>query len=227
MAHDIFIRKGTNVDGTGREPFQGDVAVDNCLITSVGGVAAAGREEIDATGLIVFPGFIDIHTHLDAQVGWDPLLTPLSWHGVTTALMGNCGVTFAPCRPDDRATLASTMECVEDIPASTILSGLPWNWESYGGYLDAVERLQPAINLAGMVGHSAVHVYVMGERAHDGATTEDEKQRIAALVARSRDEGAVGFSMNRLPAHAGADGQSIPGTFAEHDEVMQIGRVPA
>ena len=224
MVHDIVIRGGTVVDGTGGPSFVGDVAIDGGLITSVGGTAGPGLEEIEAKGLIVSPGFIDIHTHLDAQIGWDPQLTPVSWHGVTTVLMGNCGVTFAPCRPSDRETLAGMMETVEDIPRQAILSGLPWTWESYGGYLDALEGLKPAINVAGMVGHSAVRYYVMGERAVEEPATEDEKKEIAAIVAKSIDDGAVGFSSNRFPGHVLPDGRSIPGTFAEHDEVLQIAR---
>ena len=224
MTHDIVIRGGTIVDGTGTAAFVGDVAIDDGRITSVGGTAGAGREEIDAAGLVVSPGFIDIHTHLDAQIGWDPLLTPVSWHGVTTVLMGNCGVTFAPCKPADRETLAGMMETVEDIPRQAILSGLSWDWEGYGGYLDAIERLNPAINVAGLVGHSAVRFYVMGERAVEEAATEDEKKQMAAIVAQSIDDGAVGFSTNRFPGHVLPDGRSIPGTFAEHDEVLQIAR---
>jgi N-acyl-D-amino-acid deacylase len=224
MTHDTVIRGGTIVDGSGREPFVGDIAIDDGLITSVGGRAGAGREEIDAGGLMVSPGFIDIHTHLDAQIAWDPLLTPVSWHGVTTVLMGNCGVTFAPCRPHDRETLAGMMETVEDIPRTAILGDLPWTWESYGGYLDALETMRPAINVAGMVGHSAVRYYVMGERSVEEPATEDEKRQIAAIVAQSIDDGAVGFSSNRFPGHVMPDGRSIPGTFAEHDEVLQVAR---
>ncbi len=224
MTHDIVIRGGLIVDGTGGEPFVGDVAIDGGIITAVGGKAGPGREEIDAGGQVVSPGFVDIHTHLDAQVAWDPLLTPVSWHGVTTVLMGNCGVTFAPCKPEDRETLAGMMETVEDIPRTAILSDLPWDWESYGGYLDAVERMRPAINVAGMVGHSAVRYYVMGERSVEEPATEDEKRQIAAIVAKSIDDGAVGFSSNRFPGHVMPDGRSIPGTFAEHDEVLQIAR---
>lgn len=224
MTHDIVIRGGLIVDGTGAEPFVGDVAIDGGLITSVGGTAGPAREVIEADGLVVTPGFVDIHTHLDAQIGWDPLLTPVSWHGVTTVLLGNCGVTFAPCKPADRETLAAMMETVEDIPRTAILSGLPWNWESYGGYLDALEGLKPAINVAGMVGHSAVRYYVMGERAVAEPATEDEKREIARVVADSIEGGAVGFSTNRFPGHVLPDGRSIPGTFAEHDEVMQIAR---
>jgi N-acyl-D-aspartate/D-glutamate deacylase len=224
MTHDIVIRGGAIVDGTGGEPYIGDVAVDGGLITAVGGDIGPGRETIDATGLVVSPGFIDIHTHLDAQIGWDPLLTPVSWHGVTTVLMGNCGVTFAPCKPSDRETLAAMMETVEDIPREAILSGLPWDWEGYGGYLDAIERLKPAINVAGLVGHSAVRFYVMGERAVEEPATDEEKQRMAQIVAQSIDDGAVGFSSNRFPGHVLPDGRSIPGTFADHDEVLRIAR---
>ena len=168
------------------------------------------------------PGFVDIHTHLDAQVGWDPLLTPVSWHGTTTALLGNCGVTFAPCKPADRDLLAGMMETVEDIPKEAILGGLPWNWEGYGGYLDALETLSPSINLAGMVGHCAVRFYVMGERAVEEPATDDEIATMARIVAQSIDDGAVGFSTNRFPSHVLPDGRSIPGTFAGHDEVLTI-----
>ena len=156
MAHDIVIRGGQIVDGTGSGPVQGDVAIDGGLITAVGKVDGRGKREIDAQGQTVTPGFVDIHTHLDAQIGWDPHCTPVSWHGVTTALLGNCGVTFAPCRPGDKEVLAGMMESVEDIPRQAILSGLPWNWEDYGGYLDAIEGLRPGINVTGLVGHSAV-----------------------------------------------------------------------
>jgi N-acyl-D-aspartate/D-glutamate deacylase len=173
---------------------------------------------------MVTPGFVDIHTHLDAQIGWDPLLTPVSWHGVTTALLGNCGVTFAPCRKSDRNLLAGMMETVEDIPREAILSGLPWDWEDYGGYLDALTRLEPAINVAGMVGHCAVRYYVMGERAVEEAATEAEKDRMAEVVAQSIDSGAVGFSTNRYEPHKLPDGRSIPGTFAEPDELIRIAR---
>ena len=146
-------------------------------------------------------GFIDLHTHLDAQIGWDPQVTSVSWHGVTTALLGNCGVTFAPCKASDREFLAGMMETVEDIPKNAILHGLPWNWESYGGYLDALEALGPSINIAGLVGHCAVRFYVMGERAVEEPATEDEVRQIAALAGQSVREGAVGFSTNRLPGH--------------------------
>jgi N-acyl-D-aspartate/D-glutamate deacylase len=225
MAHDIVVRGGQLVDGTGNEPIPGDLAIDDGMITAVGQVDGSGRQEIDADGQMVTPGFVDIHTHLDAQIGWDPDCTPVSWHGVTTVLMGNCGVTFAPCKPSDRELLAGMMETVEDIPKDAILGGLPWDWEDYGGYLDSIERLKPGVNVAGMVGHCAVRYYVMGERAVEEQATEDEKQQMAEIVARSIDSGAVGFSTNRFPAHVLPDGRSIPGTFADADELLQIAKV--
>ena len=156
------------------------------------------------------PGFVDIHTHFDAQIGWDPDCTPVSWHGVTTALLGNCGVTFAPCKPTDRELLAGMMETVEDIPRNAILTGLPWSWEDYGGYLDAVEKIRPGINIAGLVGHSAVRFYVMGERAVEEKATPEELQRMAEVVGRSIDAGAAGFSINRFAMHTLPDGCAIP-----------------
>ena len=224
MSHDLVIRDGEIVDGTGAEPFGGDVAIDGGTITAVGKVAERGREEIRADGLAVTPGFIDLHTHLDAQIGWDPMLTPISWHGVTTALLGNCGVTFAPCKPADRQFLAEMMETVEDIPREAILSGLPWNWETYGEYLDALDAMDPAINVTGMVGHGAVRFYVMGHRGIDENPTADEISRIAQVAGQSVKDGAIGFSTNRLPGHRLPDGRSIPGTFAEAEELEAIAR---
>ena len=224
MAHDIVIRGGELVDGTGAGPVTGDLAIDDGLITAVGKVDGKGKQEIDARGLAVTPGFVDLHTHLDAQIGWDPSLTPVSWHGVTTALLGNCGVTFAPCKPQDVELLAGMMETVEDIPKNAILTGLPWDWEDYGGYLDAIERLRPAINVAGMVGHCAVRFYVMGERAVEEQASDDERKQMADVVARSIDRGAVGFSTNRYPPHKLPDGRSIPGTFAEVGELVEIAK---
>ena len=224
MAHDIVIRGGELVDGTGSAPFQGDLAIDGDAITAVGKIAGQGKREIDAKGLAVTPGFVDLHTHLDAQIGWDPQMTPVSWHGVTTALLGNCGVTFAPCKPADVELLAAMMETVEDIPKDAILNGLPWDWEDYGGYLDAIERLNPALNVAGMVGHCAVRFYVMGERAVEEQATAEERAKMADVVAKSMDGGAVGFSTNRYPPHKLPDGRSIPGTFADPVELVEIAK---
>jgi len=224
MGHDLVIRGGTLVDGTGSAPVQADVAIDGDTIVEVGKVDGSGSEEIRADGLNVAPGFVDLHTHLDAQIGWDPQVTSVSWHGVTTALLGNCGVTFAPCKASDREFLAGMMETVEDIPKNAILHGLPWNWESYGGYLDALEALGPSINIAGLVGHCAVRFYVMGERAVEEPATDDEVRQIAELAGQSVREGAVGFSTNRLPGHRLPDGRSIPGTFAHRDELRAVAK---
>ena len=224
MAHDLVIRGGTVVDGSGEAPFVGDVAIAGDVIAEVGPSVAKGQREIDAEGHVVTPGFVDLHTHFDAQAGWDPLLTPVSWHGVTTALFGNCGVTFAPCKPADREFLAGMMETVEDIPKNAILTGLPWDWESYGEYLDSIEKLDPAINITGLVGHCASRFYVMGERAITDDANEDEIEQIAALVGRSVKEGAIGFSTNRLPGHVLPDGRSIPGTFAKQEELVAISK---
>ena len=227
MSHDVVIRGGLLVDGIGGEPTRGDLAIDADLITEIGDVEAPGRREIDATGHIVTPGFVDIHTHLDAQIGWDPLLTPVSWHGVTTALIGNCGVTFAPVRPGDNKLLASMMETVEDISADLILQGLPWSWEGYGGYLDALETLDPAINVGGLVGHCAVRFYVMGERAVDEQPTESERRQMADVVGQAVADGAVGFSTSRFIGHVLPDGRDVPGTHAKSEELVAIAQAVA
>ena len=224
MSHDIVIRGGQVVDGTGSEPFAADVAIDGDTITKIGRVDGKGKEEINADGLAVSPGFVDLHTHLDAQIGWDPQVTSVTWHGVTTALLGNCGVTFAPCKPSDREFLAGMMETVEDIPKNAILHGLPWNWESYGGYLDALEALGPSINICGLVGHCATRFYIMGERAVEEPATEDEIRQIAEIAGQSVKEGALGFSTNRLPGHRLPDGRSIPGTFADRAELRAVAK---
>ena len=224
MAHQLVIRGGSVVDGIGSEPTRGDVAIDDGKITAVGGIEDKGIEEIDADGMTVTPGFIDLHTHLDAQIGWDQDLSPVSLHGVTTAMMGNCGVTFAPCKPGDRPLLAAMMETVEDIPRESIMTGLPWDWEDYGGYLDSVERLGPGINIAGLIGHAALRYYVMGERAVEEQSTDAERLEMAAIVAEAIDRGAAGFSTNRYSQHKIPDGRAVPGTFADVEELVVIGK---
>ena len=224
MSHDLIIRGGLIVDGTGSQPYPGDIAIDGDTIVAIGNVEGSGARELDAKGHAVTPGFVDLHTHLDAQAGWDPDLTPIVWHGVTTALIGNCGVTFAPCKPEDREYLAGMMESVEDIPSSVILNGLPWDWNSYGEYLDSLNKLTPAINLVGMVGHCAIRTYVMGKRGVDEEPTADEIAQMAALAGKSVAEGAIGFSTSRLVAHKMPDGRSIPGTFAKTPEMIAIAK---
>lgn len=225
--YDLVIRGGSIVDGTGAEPVAGDVAIKDGVIAAIGQVEGDAREVIDATGKMVTPGFIDIHTHLDAQIGWDPDMTPVSWHGVTTALIGNCGVTFAPCKPDDREFLASIMETVEDIPREAIMTGLPWDWEQYGEYLNSISNHPTAVNIAGMVGHSAIRYYVMGERSFEEQASDEEKQQMADIVAQSLQNGAFGFSTNRFEPHVAPDGRSIPGTFADPDELAVISKAVA
>lgn len=222
MNHDIVIRNGTLVDGSGGEPISADLAIRDGRITEIGDRPGKGNLEIDARDRLVTPGFVDIHTHLDAQMGWDPDMTPVSWHGVTTALIGNCGMTFAPCRPEDQELLAGMMETVEDIPKEAILSGLAWDWEHYGEYLASIEKLGTAVNVAGMVGHAAVRYYVMGERSFADDATPAELEQMAAIVGRSLDDGAWGFSTNRFAPHRAPDGRSIPGTFAEVSELERI-----
>ena len=167
------------------------VAIAKGRITFVGKFAERCQQEFDADGLTVSPGFIDLHTHLDAQIGWDPDLTPVSLHGVTTALMGNCGVTFAPVKPKDHELLAGMMETVEDIPRESILTGLPWDWEHYGDYLDSVERLQLGINLAVMVGYGVLRFYVMVARAVEDPSTHEEQSQMARIVANAIDHGTA------------------------------------
>lgn len=224
MAHDLVIRGGLIVDGTGGTPFSGDLAIDGDEIVAIGSVTARGKQEIDADGAAVTPGFIDVHTHFDAQIGWDPSLSPCSNHGVTSVLMGNCAVTFAPCKPSDRAFLAEMMETVEQIPREAILSGLPWDWETCGEYLDSIEKMNPAINVAGMIGHAALRYYVMGERGIDQDPNADELKQMADIAGQAIKDGAVGFSTNRLPAHRIPDGRAIPGTFAKGEELEAIAR---
>ena len=227
MAHDLVIKNGTLIDGSGSEPIRADIIVNDGKIARIGdsGSDEAARV-IDATDRIVTPGFIDAHTHLDAQVGWDPQLTPSVYHGITTVLVGNCGVTFAPVSPGNESKLAEIMEGVEDISAKAIMTGLPWSWTGYGGYLDAVQELKPALNVVGLVGHAAVRYDVMGDRAieHDAVPTDDEISAIADRVRESVAAGAVGFSTSRLHGHAVPDGRQMPGTFARMPELRAIQR---
>ncbi len=226
MAHDLVIRGGLVVDGTGAEPVSADVAIDGDRVTAVGVVDGTGTRELDAQGRYVTPGFVDIHTHLDAQIAWDPIGSSSCWHGVTSVVLGNCGVTFAPCKPDDRGFLAEMMESVEDIPAHAIMSGLPWDWETYGEYLDSIDRMPKGVNTGGMVGHCAVRIHAMGERSMDEAPATDADIAVMCeLVAEAIDAGALGFSTSRTALHRVPDGRVVPGTLAEAHELIEISRV--
>jgi N-acyl-D-amino-acid deacylase len=224
--HDLVIRGGTIVDGTGGDARLGDVAIDGERISGVGGTAGPARKTIDAQGMLVTPGWVDIHTHYDGQVTWDPYLTPSSWHGVTTVVMGNCGVGFAPARPDKHDWLIGLMEGVEDIPGTALTAGMQWGWESFPEYMDAVAKMPRALDVAAQVPHGAVRAYVMGERgARNEPATADDIARMAAIVKDGIAAGAVGFTTSRTLLHRAVDGEPVPGTFAAEDELLGIGRV--
>jgi N-acyl-D-amino-acid deacylase len=226
--HDLVIRNGTIVDGTGRPAFTGDVAIDGDRIAAVGEVSARGRTEIDATGLHVTPGFVDIHTHYDGQATWDSEMAPSSWHGVTTVVMGNCGVGFAPARPDRHQWLIGLMEGVEDIPGTALAEGMSWNWESFPEYLDALEQRPRTVDVATHVPHGAVRAYVMGERgARNEEPTEHEIAQMSAIVEEGLKAGALGFSTSRTILHKSIDGELVPGTTATKEELIGIGRAVA
>ncbi len=223
--HDLVIRNGLVVDGTGAPARQADVAIDDGVVAAIGEINDLGREEIDAEGLLVTPGFVDIHTHFDGQITWDPLLTPSFWHGVTTVVFGNCGVGFAPAAPNRRDWLIGLMEGVEDIPGSALAEGMQWGWESFPEYLDFLDTLPKAIDIGTQVPHGAVRAYVMGDR---GARNEDANpediQEMAAIVKEGLKAGALGFTTSRTLAHRAIDGEPVPGTFAAEDELFGIGQ---
>jgi len=219
--HNLVIRNSTIVDGTGAPAVVGDVAVDDGRITEVGRVDGRGERELDGDGLLLTPGWVDIHTHYDGQVTWDPQVSPSSWHGVTTVVMGNCGVGFAPVRPDGKDFLIELMEGVEDIPGTALHEGIDWQWESFVDYLDALDRMPRAIDVAAQVPHAALRAYVMGERAHDEATAADIAE-MAALTAQAMAAGAVGFTTSRTILHRSKHGL-VPGTSAPPDELLAIG----
>ncbi len=228
MTTDLVIRGGSVIDGTGSPAFTADIAVEDDRIVEIGKVEGKGKREIDADGQIVTPGFVDIHTHLDAQLAWDPIASSSCWHGVTSVVLGNCGVTFAPVAKGGATVLAEMMESVEDIPAESILNGLSWNWSSYGEYLDEVENLPKGVNVGGMVGHCAVRLAAMGERSIDEtpATLEDIEAMVP-MVKEAMDAGALGFSTSRTFLHKVPDGRFVPGTHAEAEELLAFAEVMA
>ena len=223
--HDLVIRGGTVVDGTGAPRLVADVAVDGGVITAVGHISAQGREEIDATGKIVAPGFVDIHTHYDGQATWDSEMAPSSWHGVTTVVRGNCGVGFAPAKKDKHDWLIGLMEGVEDIPGTALAEGMTWDWETFPEYLDALERRPRTIDVATHVPHGAVRAYVLGDREMPGAVpTDADITEMSRIVEEGIRAGALGFSTSRTVLHKSVDGELVPGTTATKEELIGIGR---
>jgi N-acyl-D-amino-acid deacylase len=222
--HDIVIRGGTIIDGTGTAAFTGDIAIAGDRIVAVGGKQGPARREIDATGLLVTPGWVDVHTHYDGQAMWDPLLAPSCWHGVTTVMFGNCGVGFAPVRKHHRGALMDLMEGVEEIPNAVLADGLAWDWESFPDFLDALERHPRAIDIAAQAAHLPLRVYVMGDRAVRRETaTPDDIAEMRRLTIEALRAGAFGFTTSRTDSHKTPDGELVPSRFADADELVGIG----
>ena len=223
--YDLIVKGGIVVDGTGSQPFAADVAITDGLIAAVGQDLGAATQEVDATGCYVTPGFVDIHTHYDGQATWDQEMAPSSWHGITTVVMGNCGVGFAPAAADRHDWLIGLMEGVEDIPGSALSEGMSWDWESFPDYLDALEAMPRSIDVATQVPHGAVRAYVMGDRgAANELPTETDIARMSAIVEEGLRAGALGFSTSRTVLHKSVDGELVPGTTATPEELIGIGR---
>jgi N-acyl-D-amino-acid deacylase len=223
MRADLVLKGGTVVDGSGRAPFEADVVVEGDRITAIGRHDGTAREVIDARGKLVTPGFVDVHTHLDAQLGWDPLGAPACWHGITSVVVGNCGVGFAPCRPADREYLMFLMEGVEDIPRAAMAAGMKWNWESFGEYLSALGANGLGINAGAYVAHAPLRVYGMGERGVlDTQPTDAELEAMRAAVDEAIAAGALGVSTGRTTMHRTPAGDAVPGTFADERELRAI-----
>lgn len=222
MGHELVIRHGDVIDGSGLASYRADVAVDDGVIVAIGKVAGRGDTEIDAEGLVVTPGFIDCHTHLDAQMFWDPVGASSCWHGVTTAVMGNCGFTIAPGSSDQRHLLVRNLERAEDMSAAALDKGIDWTWTSFPEYLDALDALPKGINYAPQVGHSAVRCHVMGERAFTDESSDDESAQMRALVREAFEAGAWGFTTSRTMHHQTPDGGPVASRLATWDEVRDL-----
>ncbi|MDP3548911.1 MAG: D-aminoacylase [Novosphingobium sp.] len=224
-AYDLIIRNGTIVDGTGAPRYTADIAVKDGLIAAVGTVRGDAAQEIDASGRIVAPGWVDVHTHYDGQATWDAEMAPSSWHGVTTVIMGNCGVGFAPAAPNRHEWLIGLMEGVEDIPGTALAEGMKWNWETFPEYLDALEQMPRTVDVGTHVPHGAVRAYVLGDREKPGAIpTTDDIRKMADIVEEGVRAGALGFSTSRTVIHKSVDGEVVPGTTATAEELIEIGR---
>src|ERR1700733_12527203 len=221
--HELIVRGGTLVDGTGAEPRTADVAIDGGVITDVGALTASATRTIEADGLLVTPGYVDIHTHYDGQSTWDTELAPSSWHGVTTAVMGNCGVGFAPVRPADHDRLIELMEGVEDIPGVALHEGLSWEWQSFPEYLDDIDGKPRDIDLGAQVPHGAMRLNVMGERgANREPATREDIAAMADMARQAIEAGALGFTTSRTLNHRSSKGELTPSLNAEEDELVGI-----
>ena len=222
--HDLVIRNGLVVDGSGGKPFIGDIAIDKDKITKVGSVEEKGKEEIDAEGQMVTPGWVDIHTHYDGQVCWDSYLTPSCWHGVTTVVMGNCGVGFAPVKPGSEEFLIQLMEGVEDIPGTALHEGIDWGWETFPEYLDTIEKKELVMDVGAMIGHGPIRSYVMGYDKCQGKedASEEEMEEMAKITKEAIEAGALGFSTSRTYLHTDKFGEYVPGTEASAEEMRKI-----
>jgi N-acyl-D-amino-acid deacylase len=223
--HDLIIRDADIIDGTGAPRRRGDLAIEDGRIAAIGRVQGSARREIHAAGRVAAPGFIDVHTHYDCQVSWDPALTPSSWHGVTSVVMGNCGFSIAPCRRAHRELLMEMLLYVEGMPTEALRAGIRWEWETFPDYLDAVERARPAINTAAFVGHSAVRYFVMGDAAAERAANADELARMQDIVREALRAGAIGFSTSESPTHFFGSGVPVPSRVAPRDELLALSRV--
>jgi N-acyl-D-aspartate/D-glutamate deacylase len=223
MAYDVIVRNGTIVDGSGLPGYRADLGIADGMIVAIGDLKGQhARETIDAEGLTVAPGFVDGHTHMDAQIFWDHLGTNSCWHGVTSVVMGNCGFSLAPCAEKDKALVLHNLERAEDIPRPAMEAGIPWTWETFPEYLDAVDRLPKGINYAGYVGHSALRTHVMGERAMEKAATPDEVAAMKRALEDGLRAGAIGFSTSRTRAHRTPDGRPVASRVAEWSEVLAL-----
>src|SRR5262245_31082196 len=224
--HDLVVRGGTLIDGTGAPAREGDLAIRDGRIAEVGKLSEKGRRELDARGLLVAPGFVDVHTHYDGQATWDPLVTPSVWHGVTTVVMGNCGVGFAPARPDRHEWLIALMEGVEDIPGTALTEGLRWGWESFPQYLDVLAGLPRTIDIGAQLPHAALRSYVMGDRGgdHRERPSAAEIAEMARLAREAMEAGAFGFSTSRTVVHRSRDGDPTPSLTAGREELVGIAR---